>query len=133
MGRRVVTTLVIVIGSLLLWTAIPAGWLWLGHRLSGDPETGNGIALLGAVPSMVIWGWVLYRVQLVHNRLSGDTPYLGERSGWLKSLSAERNPSSATLLERSLVISAILATSAFALWLLLGPAAPWPSLNPVAR
>jgi hypothetical protein len=123
----------IVVGSVLLWTALPAGWLWLGHRLSEQQETAYGIALLGALPSMVAWGWALYGLQLIHSRLSGDTVYRGDRSGWLKGLSAEPRSSRGTLLETSLVLSALLSLVAFALWLILGPAAPWPSWNPLAR
>jgi hypothetical protein len=123
---RIITAIVIVGGSVVLWTAIPAGWVWLGHHLARDQATAYGIALVGAIPTMALWGWLLYRVQLAHSRVAPDGEPTPQRSGWLKSLSAEREPRETTLLESSLVLSALVAGIAFALWLVLGPASPWP-------
>jgi hypothetical protein len=104
----------------------------IGHSVASEDATANGVALVGALPTMIVWAWVLYRVQLVRSRLLGDPQYQGTRSGWRRSLSAERERSG-TLLERSLVLSAMLAIIALALWLIFGPPAPWPSWNPLAR
>ena len=122
------TTVAIPAGSLLLWIGIPAGWVWLGTSLAGEQDLGYGIALVGAPPCMVVWAWILYRLQLVRNRLSGLEGRPGARAGWLRSLSAERDEArGGSLLESSLVLSAVLAAVAFGLWLVLGPPAPWPS------
>ena len=125
---RMSTAIGIVVGSLLLWLGIPAAWVWIGTSVAEDQATGYGIALVGAAPSMAVWGWALYRLQLHRNRLTGVPQSEGQRAGWLRSLSAGRDEGRNTsLLESSLVLSAIVAGVAFALWLVFGPPAPWPS------
>src|SRR5258708_30544587 len=72
-GASVVLTGVIMVGaSLLLWIGVPAGWLWIGSQVQG--KTGNiGTAILvmlvGAVASIVALAWVLGKLNAVHEEL----------------------------------------------------------------
>src|SRR5881392_476558 len=72
-GASAILTGVIMVGaSLLLWIGVPAGWLWIGSQVQG--ATGNiGTAILvmlvGVIVSIVGLAWVLGRLNHVHQHL----------------------------------------------------------------
>src|SRR5260221_11411606 len=72
-GASAVLTGVILVGaSLLLWIGVPAGWLWIGSQVQGS--TGNvgtaiAVMLVGAIASIVAIAWVLGALNRVHERL----------------------------------------------------------------
>jgi len=95
---------IMFLGSLALWVAIPAGWLWIGSRVQG--ETGSvGYAIL-----VMMFGMVVTIAALV--------PCLS----WLNRRHVEvraargRDVSGATALEQVLVGSAALALVVFVVW-----------------
>jgi hypothetical protein len=117
-GASAVLTVVIMIGaSLLLWIGVPAGWLWIGSQIQGS--TGNlgtaiAVMLIGAIASIVALAWVLGRLNIVHERLR-------ERRGV--------DQTGPPLLEVVLVVTAAIALIGFAIWFFV-LAGPGPELAP---
>ena len=116
-GASAVLTGVIMVGaSLLLWIGVPAGWLWVGSQVQGS--TGNvgtaiAVMLVGAVASIVAIAWVLGRLNRVH-----------------EDLRAARGAEAGTpLLEVVLVVTAAIALVGFAIWFFVF-AGPGPELAP---
>ena len=117
---RAALGIVIVLGSLGMWLGIPAFWIWVAGQLIHEYPSIYMLAL-GACPlTMIVWGWLLYRINAVYAELTPPPPDApgAQRSAWLGSLSAERRPRrrQPTLLDVSLVISVIVALTVMAVW-----------------
>lgn len=111
----VLVVAIMVLGSLVLWAGVPAGWLWVGSQVQG--ETGNlGTALL------VMFFGVLVSVGLLVMLLS----FLNRRHDELR---AARGLPPSVVLEGVLVVTAGIAVVGFAIWF-LGFAGPGPSIAP---
>jgi hypothetical protein len=117
-GASAVLTGVIMVGaSLLLWIGVPAGWLWIGSQIQGSTGSiGTAIAvmLVGAVVSIVALAWVLGRLNRVHE-------HLREQRG--------ADMGGPPLLEVVLVVTAAVALIGFAIWFFVF-AGPGPELAP---
>src|SRR3954453_12623099 len=117
-GASAVLTGVIMVGaSLLLWIGVPAGWLWIGSQIQGSTgSVGTAIAvmLVGAVISIVALAWVLGRLNRVHEHLRAARG--AETTG-------------PPLLEVVLVVTAAVALVGFAIWFFV-LAGPGPELAP---
>ena len=117
-GASAVLTGVIMVGaSLLLWIGVPAGWLWVGSQIegsSGSLGTAIAVMMVGAIVSIVALAWVLGKLNRAHERLreargaTSDAPQL---------------------LEVVLVVTAAVALVAFAIWFFVF-AGPGPELAP---
>ena len=111
---------VIVIGSLVFWIGIPLFWIWVAGQLI-DEYPSIYLLVLAACPlTMIIWGWVLYRVNAIYVDLTPprrDAPGV-QRSAWLGSLSGDPTPKrrQASLLDVSMIVSVIIALTAMAVW-----------------
>ena len=110
-----VLALLIVAGSAFIWIGLPALGFWVGGQLTSSAEMFL-LFVLGAVPlAMVGFGWLLYRVAAVYERLRGRERSGGSpRSAWLVSSSDERARARRARAPRSLVdvsmaVSAIVA------------------------
>jgi hypothetical protein len=118
LGASAVLTSVIMVGaSLLLWIGVPAGWLWIGSQVQGSTgSVGSAIAvmLIGAIVSIVALAWVLGRLNAVHEHLR-------------QARGAEST--GPPLLEVVLVVTAALALLAFGFWFFV-LAGPGPELAP---
>src|SRR3954471_20712452 len=72
-GASAVLTAVIMVGaSLLLWIGVPAGWLWIGSQIQGSTGsvgTAITVMLLGSIGSIVALAWLLGRLNGAHERL----------------------------------------------------------------
>jgi hypothetical protein len=118
LGASAVLTSVIMVGaSLLLWIGVPAGWLWIGSQVQGS--TGNigtaiAVMLVGAIASIVAIAWVLGSLNRVHERLREA-----------RGAEAHGPP----LLEVVLVVTAAVALVGFAVWFFVF-AGPGPELAP---
>ena len=116
--RLLILVLVVLmaIGSLALWIAIPATWLWLTRDLQPD-TTRYLIVIAGCAITMLVGAGLLYRVEAVYARMTGTASHLLAHSGWLRSVSDERGPRRRlTLLEIFLVVSAVVALAALVGW-----------------
>ncbi|HEX2234037.1 MAG TPA: hypothetical protein VHG69_11825 [Thermoleophilaceae bacterium] len=105
----------IVVGSAVLWVGLPILGFWLAGKVTDDAE-GFLLIVLGSVPlAMVGFGWVLYRVAAVYERVRGRAGGGGgPRSAWLVSSSDEgarsrRARAPRSLIDVSMAISAVLA------------------------
>src|SRR5438105_15378039 len=72
-GVSAVLTGVIMVGaSLLLWIGVPAGWLWVGSQIqgsSGSLGTAIAVMLVGAIVSIIALAYLLGRLNRAHERL----------------------------------------------------------------
>jgi hypothetical protein len=93
MGRKLAVAclaVAIVIGSAVLWIGIPIGGFWVAGQLTSS-ATGFLFFVLAAIPlSMVLMGWLLYRVNALYEGLREGEHEAGGRSAWLVSVSDER-------------------------------------------
>jgi hypothetical protein len=117
-GASALLTGVIMVGaSLLLWIGVPAGWLWIGSQIqgsSGSIGTAIAVMLIGAIASIVAIAWLLGRLNRAHERLREA-----------RGAATDRPP----LLEVVLVVTAGVAIVGFAIWFFVF-AGPGPSLAP---
>ena len=117
-----VLALAIVAGSALLWIGVPIAGLWLAGELTTTPE-GFLFAALGGVPAaMVSFGWLLYRLNAVYERLHGRTGGgAAPRAAWLVSSSDERNRvrrarAPRPLIDIAMTVSAVTALVLMVVW-----------------
>jgi hypothetical protein len=106
----------IFLGSLVMWIGLPLGWVWLVSRFADHyPDVYAG-ALFGCPVTMVLFGLLLARLDVLHLRISGTGASRG-RTAWLKSLSGERIARRQwTVLDRSMVVSVVIAIVSMAVW-----------------
>ena len=60
----------IVLGSLFVWIGVPIAGLWLAGELTTESDRFLLIALCSIPTAMVVFGWLLYRVNRVYVRRS---------------------------------------------------------------
>jgi hypothetical protein len=122
---------IMVVGSLTLWLAVPLGWLWVASKInqSLDPSFGAYVAVAIGIPAtMLVLFTLLRRVDAVHQALTGT---LAEAKPvpppWRRSLRDERNmhaPTSA--LDIILVATAIAAGVVLLVWFAFFAGSPLP-------
>jgi hypothetical protein len=117
---RAALACVIVVGSLVFWIGIPLFWIWVAGQLTDEYPSIYLLAAAACPLTMIVWGWVLYRVNAVYLELTpprSDAPGV-QRSAWLGSLSGDRKPKrrQASLLDVSMIVSVIIALTAMAVW-----------------
>ena len=117
---RAALACVIVVGSLIFWIGIPLFWIWIAGQLTAEYPSIYLFAAAACPLTMIGWGWVLYRVNLIYLELAPPPPDAPgvQRSAWLGSLSDNRKPKrrQPTLLDVSMVVSVIIALTAMAFW-----------------
>ena len=116
---RSLLAVLLVLGSAFLWIGLPV----LGCLLAGELTTtpvGFLFAVLGGVPlSMVVFGFLLHRVNVVYEGLRGRESGRPPRSAWLGSVSGERASHRRAREPRPLLDVAMTASAILALVLLL--------------
>jgi hypothetical protein len=121
------------LGSLALWTAIPAAWLWLTRDLQPN-GTRFVISIACSAMTMLAAGALLYRLEAVYARLTGEARPEPAPPRWLRSnRELQRAPEPMTLLDSFMVASAIVALVALVVWWAFLADSPDPSgpLQPV--
>ena len=114
-----VLALAIVLGSLFLWIGLPVLLMWAGGQLT-NTNTGFLFAALASIPlAMVGFGWLLYRLNGVYERVQGDEGGSAEHSPWLVSLSGERAGARRAKQPRRLIDIAMTGSAITAIVLLL--------------
>ena len=110
----------IVVGSLVFWIGIPLFWIWVAGQLIDEYPSIYLLALAACPLTMIVWGWILYRVNAIYVELTPPPPDApgAQRSAWLGSLSGDRRPKrrQASLLDVSMVVSVIIALTALTVW-----------------
>ena len=99
---RAVLALTIVAGSGFVWIGVPVGALWLGGRITTEPDRFLLFALCSIPTAMVVFGWLLYRVNRVYEGLRSRAGLRPDR-----------------LLEVAMVASAWTAVVLMAIWFFL--------------
>src|SRR5262245_51458938 len=81
----------IILGSAFVWIGLPWGAFWLAGRVTKSNE-GFLFAVLGGIPlAMVGFGWLLYRLNDLYERLrDGERRSAIGRASWLVASSDER-------------------------------------------
>jgi hypothetical protein len=133
-GRELVAfalLVVMVVGSFILWLAVPLGWLWVGSKLnqSLDPSFGAYVAIAVGIPAtMLLLFTLLRRVDAAHQALTGTlSDAKAVPPPWRRSMRDERNmhaPTSA--LDIILVATAIAAGLVLLVWFAFFAGSPLP-------
>jgi hypothetical protein len=114
----------LVLGSLALWIAVPAAWLWL-TRHADESGARFLMVLAGCAVTMPLVGWALYRLEAVYERSRGTSAV---RPSFMRSLSDDQKARRRLgLLDRLLIASAVIALIALVLWWALLADNPNPS------
>jgi hypothetical protein len=127
LGRTLVTRpiaalliLLMAVGSIVLWIGIPVGWVWVASRTvkSSQPSLGPYLLVLCATPiTMWIWGKLLFRLNDVYSRLTGQTYEVRTQLPWHKSMRGERSSNRpTTVLDLVMIVSVSVALTAFGVW-----------------
>jgi hypothetical protein len=132
--RQIVGALLILlmaVGSIALWLAIPLGWIYLASKLvsSSQPSMGPYLLVLVGIPvSMVIVGKLLSKLNRVYGEVTGTTPQVRVRLPWHRSMRGERDGAPPrTVLDVVMVASVTLALVCFAIWFFLFAGSSLPS------
>jgi hypothetical protein len=128
----VVLVLLMAVGSVILWIGIPIGWVWVASRTvkTSQPTLGPYLLVLLAIPlSMWIWGKLLFRLNDVYSRLTGQTHEVRTQLPWHKSMRGERSTNRpTTVLDLVMIVSVSLALTAFGVWFFFFAGSSIPSL-----
>lgn len=117
-------------GSLALWSAIPAGWLWLAGRLGDSNLFSYFVALVGCPITMVVGAEALYKLNELYRRVTGRPPTVAARAAWLTPISGEKKPQRPrTILDVFMVVSALIAVIAFFVWQMFFAGSPLTGLG----
>jgi hypothetical protein len=108
-----------------LWIGIPVGWLYLASHMvnTSQPTLGPYLLVIFGIPvTMVIVGKVLFKLDHVYSRVTGQDSEVQFRAPWLKSMRGERSQGQSrrlTVLEMTMIVSVSLALTAFGVWFFL--------------
>ena len=120
--------LMMAVGSVVLWIGIPIGWVWVASRTvdSSQPSLGPYLLVLFAVPiTMWIWGRLLFRLNGLYSRLTGQTYEVRTQLPWHKSMRGERTSGRpTTVLDIVMIVSVSIALLAFGIWFLAFAGSP---------
>jgi hypothetical protein len=107
-------------GSVALWTVVPAAVLWVVSRLgasSGQLSLGTCLAVATGIPAaMALGAEALARLEHVYAGMTGATSPVRAVPGWRRSLSDSDALPPASLLEKLMVASVLLALASLATW-----------------
>ena len=112
--------LVMAAGSVSLWLVIPVAWIYFASHIvkTTQPTLGPYVLILFGVPiSMFIVGKLLFRLNGVYERLTGQDSEVRVQLPWHRSMRGERAPQRrTTVLELVMMISVSLALVVFGIW-----------------
>jgi nitrogen fixation-related uncharacterized protein len=112
--------LVMAVGSVALWLVIPVAWIYFASHTvkTTQPTLGPYMLILFGVPiSMFIVGKLLYRLNGVYERLTGQASEVRVQLPWHRSMRGERAPQRrTTVLELVMMVSVAIALFAFGIW-----------------
>ena len=112
--------LLMAVGSVVLWLGVPFFWIWFASHIvkSSQPTLGPYLLILFAMPvSMWIIGKMLFRLNSLYSRLTGQSYEVKVQMPWHRSMRGERVVRrQSTVLEVVMIGSVSLALVAFAIW-----------------
>jgi hypothetical protein len=108
------------IGSVILWIGIPVGWIYVVSHMvdSSQPSLGPYVLLIFGIPiTMALFGKLLFGLDHVYSRVTGQDSEVRFRAAWLKSMRGERNVARRlSVLEMTMIISVSIALVGFGIW-----------------
>jgi hypothetical protein len=108
------------VGSVGLWLIIPLAWIYVVSHMvkTTQPTLGPYVLILFGVPtSMFIWGKLLYQLNGVYERVTGQPREVRVQLPWHRSMRGERTTGRrTTVLELVMMISVAIALVAFGIW-----------------
>jgi hypothetical protein len=120
------------VGSVALWLVIPVAWIYVvsSQIESTQPTLGPYVLILIGVPtSMFIVGKLLYRLNGVYERITGQDSEVRVQMPWHRSMRGERAPQRrTTVLELVMMISVAIAVVAFGIWFFFFAGSSLPSV-----
>jgi hypothetical protein len=118
---------VMALGSLAIWTAIPAGWMYVTRDM--EPAGARFVlTIFGCIASMVGAGSLLYRLESVYFRASGSAAPDPALPSFLRTVGDARTARPRLgLLDTFMAASAVIALLALVLWWALLADSPDPS------
>lgn len=110
-------------GSVFLWLGIPIGWIWGISQVvdSSQPSLGPYVVIIIGVPvTMFLVGRVLFKLNSVYSRITGQPAQVRVQMPWHRSMRGEREPArTSSVLDVVMVISVGLAVLVFGVWFFL--------------
>lgn len=120
MPAALVLIALMAVGSVFLWIGIPVGWIYaVSHMVdSSQPSLGPYVLLIFGIPiTMALFGKLLFGLDHVYARVTGQDSEVQFRAPWLKSMRGERNVARRlTVLEMTMVVSVSVALVGFSVW-----------------
>jgi hypothetical protein len=117
--------------ALALWTAIPLGWIWIGSKVSHTQFPSEGpyaVVGIGIIVSVVIDAWLIGRLNVLYERVTGTNRLAPMRPSWLKSMRDSGDAvGTTTAVEAVLMGSVLLASLVFVAWFFLLAGSPLPN------
>jgi hypothetical protein len=112
--------------SLVLWIGVPYAWMRIASLFTPDSQAFYLLLLVVVPLTMVAVGWVLYRVNRVYVRVSGEAERR-EHASWLESQAADRmSRQPRRAIDVIMACSVCLALLAFVLWFFFVAGSPLP-------
>jgi len=115
-ASAVLVVVIMVVASVVLWGAVPLGWLWIGSQIQGNTQN-LGLAILvmmgGVLVSVVLLAIGLAWLNRLHVRL-------------LEARGIERQYN---VLEAVMIVSALVVVVGFSVWF-FGFEGPGPTIAP---
>ena len=121
---RAALVVLMAIGSVALWIAVPVFWLWLASQLQESSEPSLGpylLVIVGIGVSVVAIAKGLAAADRAYGRLTGGD-VSRQRLPWNRSMRGERDADSGqptTVLSTVMVVSVGLCLLCFGLWFFL--------------
>jgi hypothetical protein len=116
----VLLVLLMAVGSVVLWIGLPVGWVWVASRTvkTSQPSFGPYLLVLFATPiSMWLWSKLLFRLNDLYSRLTGQSYEVRTQLPWHKSMRGERGSNRpTTVLDWVMIVSVSVALTAFGVW-----------------
>jgi hypothetical protein len=103
--------LLMAAGSLMLWIAIPAGWLWVAGKITAEPAQHILLSIVGAPLAIIAWARFLFWLNRLYMRVTAGAGAVeaeedeDDEPRWI------RGP-----LEPLLVVTLLLALAALFVW-----------------
>jgi hypothetical protein len=123
MAKRPIAVLLVLmmaVGSVVLWIGLPVGWVWVASRTvkTSQPSFGPYLLVLLATPiSMWLWSKLLFRLNDLYSRLTGQSYEVRTQLPWHKSMRGERGSNRpTTVLDWVMIVSVSIALTAFGVW-----------------
>jgi hypothetical protein len=111
------------LGGLLMWTLVPAVWVWIGGRyarVSQSDMSSFALLFVGIPATMFVVGKGLGRLQRRYaDRFDVETGHRTVGARWLHSLRGDSEDEPVTVLDKIMIINVALALIALTAWFVL--------------